>query len=523
MPEPRAPQEARRLPRALSVSLQVLAWVVVALSAVAIGLARWTLRTFGSITPDQALLNLRGAGQEGGGGSELIVEAVVASAVIPLALVSLVCGGFYFLRRRVVRRNVNQKLSSHGFAAALTVLAVAMPVAGAGSIDSALQVRQYIASSDPSLDVGAYYVQPERLEQPSGDKPNLVLIYLESIEDTFQDEGLFGVDMLADLTRATENWDTIDALEQYPGGGWTMSGIVSTQCGVPLRSSSASGVTSTDTTDQAGVLNKFQGESYMAGAQCLGDVLAENGYQNVYLGGARAAFAGKGSFLTTHGYDKVLDLEHWDAQGEVEKSERWGLSDRRLLENAKSEILSLRESGEPFNLTMLTLDSHEPAHLFPYCEPVSDLDTTSVTTCSMNVVADFVTFLEYEGFLDDTVVVVMGDHLKFPATANSYFEELTSTENRTIFNRISVPSELEIKEATVDQLGVYPTILDALGFQLQDGQAGLGVSAFHHGIPIQSLRSLNADEYETIIRSRSQDFYDALWGLDTLVAQPPEQ
>src|SRR5690606_23189858 len=94
----------------------------------------------------------------------------------------------------------------------------------------------------------------------------------------------------------------------------TMEGIVNTQCGT---------------------LYPFDGRSEaMAGFDnllermpCLGDVLHAAGYRQTFLGGADKSFAGKGRFLSVHGYDKVMGQGDWAAQGLNQRPGTWGVSD----------------------------------------------------------------------------------------------------------------------------------------------------------------------------------------------------
>ena len=80
-----------------------------------------------------------------------------------------------------------------------------------------------------------------------------------------------------------------------------MSGIVSTQCGIPLRTGDV-GARDGD------AMNELGGNvaSYLPGATCLGDVLQANGYEGVFMGGANGAFSGKSQFFLSHGYGESL-------------------------------------------------------------------------------------------------------------------------------------------------------------------------------------------------------------------------
>ncbi len=67
-----------------------------------------------------------------------------------------------------------------------------------------------------------------------------------------------------------------------------MGGITASQCGIPLNS-----VILEDGNSQGERL-----KSFLPRATCLGDSLKKLGYINIFLGGARLAFAGKGKFLS---------------------------------------------------------------------------------------------------------------------------------------------------------------------------------------------------------------------------------
>ena len=107
----------------------------------------------------------------------------------------------------------------------------------------------------------------------------------------------------------------------------------------------------------------------------------------MFLGGADAGFAAKRNYLVTHGYDKVKGLADWQARGEAEISPVWGLSDRRLMENAKQEVAWLHEQEAPFSLTLLTLDIHEPLNVFDSCPVTTQQPGESVQRCSADAVA----------------------------------------------------------------------------------------------------------------------------------------
>ena len=130
----------------------------------------------------------------------------------------------------------------------------------------------------------------------------------------------------------------------------------------------------------------------------------------------------------------------------------------------------------------------------------------------MEQVADFIQYLDSEGILEDTAVVLMGDHEKFVSDGSSY-QELLSIEDRTIFNRIGGAEGFGISRSDVDLLGVFAWVLELVGWGVEGGSAGVGVSVFHSGAAANGLLDLQAAEYAEVIQSRSTALYSAIWGL----------
>ncbi len=488
----------------------VLIWAGLTLLIAAAGIRFY----WGKISVNQMLLNLVSVETEGGGGA-LVWMGILGVGVLPL-LITVGIALFQYYRRRKRRQvgeNERTDRSPWPVRAVSTALVAALVVGGTTAFSSAVGMVDYIKAANSGYDVSDYYVEPTVTSDEA--KRNLVLIYLESGEATFEDEDLFEKDAFAPLkevTQASDGWQSVDPLYNYRGGGWTMAGIVGTQCGIPLKGGGPA--------PKSGSLNGLDSAigAYLGGTTCAGDILEAHGYTSVFLGGANAEFAAKGTFLETHGYSEVKDLPDWKAAGEPEEnfSADWGLSDGRLMDHAKDEIDELHaeaeRTGQPFNLSMLTLDTHDPAHVFDYCSVDTENVMTSVFSCSMAQVAGFVDHMEAKGYLDDTAVIIMGDHLKLMTAGDPFHKQLDNNPHRTIFNRVWVPGGGTSPMRTdADQLNMFPTILEAAGLTLKDRAAGLGVSAFTSEIPEDSAQSMEGDSYVQLLESGSQDFYEKAW------------
>ncbi|WP_298587194.1 LTA synthase family protein [uncultured Kocuria sp.] len=489
----------------------VLIWAGLALLIAAAGIRYY----WGEISVGQMLLNLVSVELDGGGGP-IVWMGVLGVGVLPL-LITAGIALWQHSRRRTRRRSgedLRPRRSPWVMRTVSTALVGAVVVGGTTAFATTVGVGAYIRAGNSAYDVSDYYV--ELTVTGDEQKRNLVLIYLESGEATLADDQLFEKDAFAplkDVTEASDGWQSVADFQQYRGGGWTMAGLISTQCGVPLK-----GV---GTAAGSGALNELGGDvdTYLGGSTCLGDVLDEHGYRSVFLGGANASFAAKDTFLNSHGYSEVKDLSDWRAAGEPEKNFRgdWGLSDGRLMAHAKDEIDELHaeaeDTGRPFNLSVLTLDTHEPVHIYDYCTVDTRNEVTSAFSCSMTQVAGFVEHMEEKGYLEDTAVVIMGDHLKHMSAGDAFHEQLDFHTNRTIFNRVWIPGtdENSTLRPGVDQLNMYPTILEAAGLTLQDRAAGLGVSALAPTVPDGSAQALEPDLYAELLDSRSPQFYSEAW------------
>ncbi|HSI53940.1 MAG TPA: sulfatase-like hydrolase/transferase [Ramlibacter sp.] len=304
------------------------------------------------------------------------------------------------------------------------------------------------------VDAGTVQVVP----QP-GKTKNLVLIYVESMEETYGDRRVWGRDLLEPL-RGLGGVSFAD-YRGAPGTNWTIAGMVATQCGVPLR------VVSQHDIKQA----------FLPGATCLGDILHRHGYRNVFLGGAPLSFAGKGKFLKDHHYDVTFGREEWQQEGVQDRSlGEWGLFDDELYARAKVKLRQLHESGQRFNLTLLTLDMHNP-HGFrsPSCIKRGLKSFEDIVECASFQAADFVRFIEQSGYLKDTNVVIMGDHL---AVSNPVYDALRKIEKRRIYNQFISQEPLSKSTEAILPFDLYPSILEFIGFTVPEGRLGLGYSAF---------------------------------------------
>lgn len=320
---------------------------------------------------------------------------------------------------------------------------------------SALEYKSYFSEN---------YKAPTKLVPPIS-KRNLILIYMESMEKGYSEKGLFGSDLLAPLNNISKNSTSVGNFKQTAGTGWTIAGIVATQCGFPLRP-----ISMWDQNKATEEANDFLGN-----ATCLGDILQGAGYTNVFLGGAGLEFAGKGKFLEAHGYTDTYGRHEWVKRHETE-IDGWGLYDDRLFANAKKIVDQLAQKDKPFNLTILTLDTHGPTGRYSNtCKREGVKDYEGIVTCDASIVADFVRYIRQKNYDKNTDIVIIGDHLLMRAPTS---ETLEKGKNRSIFNKFISQIPLTPNRDTIFHYDVFPSIMYILGFRFDDNKLGLGASVF---------------------------------------------
>jgi phosphoglycerol transferase len=342
---------------------------------------------------------------------------------------------------------------------------------------------------------GANYIRPEAVSVIAKKPKNLVLIYVESLEQGYSARATFGRDLLAPLTSL--DGASFPSYQQVPGTGWTIAAIVATQCGVPLAR-----VTLLDGNSQGQAISSF-----LQSATCLPDLLAARGYRNVFMGGASTNFAGKDKFLSQHHYHEVYGREEWLKSGvRAADMNGWGLYDGDLFSRAKTKLRELSATHQKFNLTLLTVDTHEPqGHLSASCARRGYVGFDGVLSCTAQDLADFVQYAKTNGYLEDTQIVILGDHL---ARRNPLTAELSQLPERTIFNRFISTQTPTPNRTQLLHFDLLPTILEFTGYAVTGGRMGLGYSGFNrHALrpPEDRLADMDRD-----LMNRS-DEYLALW------------
>ena len=235
------------------------------------------------------------------------------------------------------------------------------------------------------------YVDPKDVSLTFPEKKrNVIVLYLESMEMTYADKkngGGFDVNFIPQLTMLSgenENFSGSDTLlngaHSTSGTTWTMGGIFASTSGLPLMLSIDGNAMDTQ-------------NSFFKNATVLGDILDEEGYQQVFACGSDATFGGRKLYFTEHGNYAIHDLNYRKETGDLPEDYYvwWGFEDEKLIEYAKEDLTELASSDQPFNFTMLTADTHfEDGYVCDLCQDLHDGNQYgNVISCSDKQVSEF--------------------------------------------------------------------------------------------------------------------------------------
>ncbi len=343
-----------------------------------------------------------------------------------------------------------------------------------------LDVTDYLKNlRDESAFIEDNYVDPAATTITFPEqKRNLIYIYLESMETTYADResgGGFEENCIPELTElakegedfSADNTDILNGAMVPYGTTWTMGAMFAQSSGLPLKIS-------------VGNNNMSEQQNFFPGVTTIGDILSKEGYNQELLIGSDAGFGGRLNFYQSHGNYNIHDYVYAGKMGIIPSDYKvfWGYEDEKLFENAKNDLKELSSKDEPFNLTLLTVDTHFPdGYVCHLCrDEFPGNQYANVMACSSRQVSDFVHWIQQQDFYENTTVVVCGDH----TTMNEDFcrdipDGYVRRTYTAIFNSAvsKVRADEDIQYSTLD---MFPTTLAALGAQIEGEQLGLGVN-----------------------------------------------
>ncbi len=463
----------------IALNIAVLCVLILTLSIV------WVIKLYGTIGFEEVVFHL--TEPMSGTSSDSLLDYVITVIVFSAVLFAI----FLFLRYFPAKKTLTLKLKlfKRNFCAdvfplklrnwlGLTLTAIWL-ITFCGLAQGVFGFFSYVKNSlTYSSFIEEHYVSPYSTEIIFPEKKrNLIYIYLESTETTLQDEengGIKDVNLIPELTQiAKENISfsqnkALTGAKIAPSCSWTSAALLAQNSGVPLKTMSLN------------VLKNAASDSeFMPGASSIGEILQENGYKNYFMAGSDMTFGGRRKYFTQHGDYTVYDLLTARSDGLIAEDYYvwWGMEDELLYEYAKQKLTYISSVGEPFNFSILTVDTHFPDGYTCRLCPTDGADNYSnVWSCASKQLYSFLNWIKEQPFYENTTVIISGDHLSMDP---DYFKGVDESE-RYVYNAIvnsAVDTEY-CKDRKFTTLDMFPTALAALGAKIDGERLALGTNLF---------------------------------------------
>ncbi len=489
-----------------NVALRATLVALVTIGFIALFSAAWYASVYGKVGFGAILFSFfsSASGIEGG-----LVLSWCVGGLLPTVLCSVAACCFLFYRgkngegeRKTYRKYKFYPLSQRTSTVVAVILCVALLWGALATVD----FFDYFGSVllDTTIYEDKYVRAHTDMVQFPEEKRNLIYIFLESMESSYLSHELGGglsENLIPELyALASENInfshnDTVGGWPNIINTNWTSASLLSQTAGVPLAVNS-------DGIDENGDYNY-----YIPNEVTLNDILHNAGYYQSIMFGSDGTFGGREQYFTQHSIDKVYDYYTAQEDGLIPEGYHvwWGFEDEYLFEYAKSELLKISDSGEPFAFMMLTADTH---HINGYfcdrCEDIHEEQYANVVSCASRQVYEFVQWIKQQDFYDNTTVVICGDHLTM---SNEYISEnMSENYERHVYNCIinSAVTTPNTKYRYFSPMDMYPTVLASLGCTIDGDRLALGTNLF-------SDRQTLAEEYgvENLNEelAKNSDFY----------------
>lgn len=455
--------------------------------------AKWMFKTWTNLTMDELVYHLTAPLE---GTNTDMIKDYCNECAVPVILI-LGCILFAIAANRK-HTGILKKIAIVCSTGAVAVTGITVGVTWNG-----LNVTDYMkGQSTYSTFIDDNYVDPSSVNITFPEqKRNLIYIFLESMEMTYADKengGAFKQNVIPELTQlAQENEDfsgksnKLNGGYSMPGTTWTMGAMFGQTSGLPLNIS----IDGNDMNTQ---------DNFFPGITTLGDILQSEGYSQTLLIGSDATFGGRKLYFTDHGQYDIMDYNYMHDNGLIPEDYKvwWGFEDKKLFGFAKERLTELSQQDSPFNLTMLTVDTHfEDGYVCEDCEEKFDDQYANVMACSSRQVKEFVDWVQQQEFAENTTIVISGDH---PTMDSDFCEDVNKDYERKVYTTyINSSAEKQLDEkrnyTTFDN---FPTTLAAMGVEIKGNRLGLGTNLFSSQQTLSERVGIEKEEKELKRKSK---------------------
>ncbi|MDO4616809.1 MAG: GBS Bsp-like repeat-containing protein [Lachnospiraceae bacterium] len=492
--------------RVLNIAATVLVVLLGTLAMLLYRSANWAMSTWNALSMEEIAYQMK-TSMEGAG--EMVGLYIRQCVIITVVVLVLLIAVFILLRKK--------RRLTHILQIAVAVVSVIVIVLTFRKFDTEVGVTDYLSNQETySSFIDDNYVDPNdvSLTFPE-EKRNLIYIFLESMENTYSDEangGAFSENVIPELTQLSLENENFSGTEGGLNGGiplkgttWTIGAMFGQTSGLPLNLPIDKNAMSTQ-------------DEFFPGATTLGNILADNGYKQMLLIGSDAAFGGRDLYFQGHGDYEIRDYYWAIDQGKIAEDYYvwWGYEDNRLFENAKEALTEMGSGSEPFNFTMLTVDTHfEDGYLCEDCPDTYDTQYSNVMACSSSKVNELISWIKEQSWYENTTIVISGDHLTMDT---DYCDDVPEEYQRTVYTTIiNSPTQRETDDRrTICTFDNFPTTLAALGVEIEGDRLGLGTNLYSSEATL--LERYTKTEANEGLQQQSELMDNLLAGINTKLA-----
>ena len=404
------------------------------------------------------------------------------------------------------------------------VVFLVLPAYWGHSIDRKLKIVEFF-SQEESLWIEEHFA---RLDLSSGgfvdeDKPNLIILFIESMEQGYVNEKIFSKNLIPELQAIRNEGISFRGYRRTPGSAFTMDGLSAQLIGVPVVAS------------RLGLdlyRNKQGYGSLLRNASSIFNMLEHQGWRTAAFTGASERFTMKGDFFRMHGVNEIFSREYFNQQGYREEGVDkgpWGYNDSFLYQRLKDWLTEVSKDDRPFAVVMETIDTHTPEG-FVSNERVRFRDGRDAVVESSKMAKNFIDWAKTQSWYENTVIYIAGDHPWQDWNGSSLTRFMDNLSDREIFNVVlnsRVQSSKEGKIIVVpggwSAMDIAPTLLDSMGLRFEsvfidgkrsDAHLGLGTSLYKASDPNSGVKTWVAHEGEERFTEELQKpsrFYDSLF------------
>lgn len=497
-----------------TITKYILLLVLIVFLCVAFFSTNWALDRFKFVDFESVLFTL--SAPLGSASTEILnsylkdclIKALILSVFIFIAvalLINYLSGKRYDVYLKIWKKEFKHSFDGKKIRLVFKIMCFLLCIGVLGYCLVKMYIYEYFLDLfNPSPLIEDYYVDPEKVNITfPEEKRNLIYIYAESLESSFFSEDLGGVDennYIEPLTGLTSSYinfsdtDKIGGAIDVKGTGWTSAAMVAQTSGLPLKNSLQSILGS------ASLLN---------GASSLGNILEENGYQQMLMIGSPKEFGNRGLYFASHGNVDIYDYNTAIEKGKIDKDyyEWWGFEDSKLFEFSKEEITKMADKGTPFSFSLLTTNTHaQDGFVEDSCElKFDDNKYGNALYCSSQQIADFISWIQQQDFYPNTTIILVGDHTSMQT--DLYPEDA----NRRIYN-LFINSAIGTEynhNRLFTSMDLFPTTLASMGATIEGDRLGLGTNLYTGKKTI--MEEIGQEKFEEEIEKYSKYYMDQFY------------